>query len=544
VALGSVAQAVMSAAPCDVLVYRHAGTANYNRILVPVDGSPASQMAVRMGIIVANATAHCPVEAMHVLESGHPEFEGKARIAQSLENVPGSGIVKRSVVRGIDPGASIVSRAEDNHMIIMGFTQHNEFEKWLEGKGKSMRTVLDKSPGPVLLAVRSMESITRQQRTLRRIISWMRPRLTDIEQEQVVWDANSNAGTNLDYVVLMLVSATLASLGLLLNSGAVIIGAMLVAPLMAPMNAFGMGLATARLDLSRRAFFTVLVGVGIASGVGILTGLLVPNQTPTSEMMSRVSPTLLDAFVAVASGVVGSYATARKDIPAALAGVAIAAALVPPICTFGLQFAFGNFQWAFGAMLLFLTNMVSIMVVATAMFRYLGLNAQRRDLRYLAFVIFVAMALPAVMGVLFTRQRASQSRIIEREIRQMLSPVQIVGSEVSQVSPLTATVTVRSPNNVSAAAMRVIEQNIEGIIERDIRLQLIVEQIAMSPDDTESWEEEYTIESDQNLLTVQDGMFIPVGEDADAPEDVEESLAPVETEAASETEAATEDAEE
>ncbi|MEM6284330.1 MAG: DUF389 domain-containing protein, partial [Chloroflexota bacterium] len=477
------------------------------------------RMAVRTGIIIANASKHMPVEAIHVLPGGTPEFEGRARIAQTLEGVSGRGVVKQTITRGYNAGSALLSRTDEDELIIMGFAQHNDFEQWLYDRGKSTRDVLNKAPGPVMIAVRNMETVTPQQRVLRRAISWMRPRLTDIEQEQVVWDANSNAGANLDYVVLMLVAATLASLGLLLNSGAVIIGAMLVAPLMSPLTALGFGLATARIDLSQRALLTVLLGVAIASGVGVLTGFLVPLETPTPEMMSRVSPTLLDAFVALASGVVGSYATARKDIPAALAGVAIAAALVPPICTFGLQLAFGNYQWALGALLLFVTNMISIIVIATLMFRYLGMQSLRRDMRYVSLVIFALLLLPAVMLVLFTTQRASQNRIVEQEIRRLLSPVQIVGSEVSQLSPLTATVTVRSPNEVSPEAMGVIEEDIEGIIGRDIRLRLIVERIVLPPGDTERWTAENTdrIGDVDGLLAVRDGVVVP----ADAPADAE-----------------------
>ncbi|MEL6151340.1 MAG: universal stress protein, partial [Chloroflexota bacterium] len=213
VALGTVVQAVLSAAPCDVLVYRYSESPYFDRIVVPVDGTPPSRMAVRMGIIVANAHKHCPVEAIHVLPGGTPEFEGRARIAQTLEGVPGRGIVKQTVVRGYDAGSALLSRTDEDQLIIMGFAQHNDFEKWLYDRGKSTREVLNKAPGPVMIAVRNMETVTQQQRVLRRAISWLRPRLTDIEQEQVVWDANSNAGVNLDYVVLMLVSATLASLG-------------------------------------------------------------------------------------------------------------------------------------------------------------------------------------------------------------------------------------------------------------------------------------------------------------------------------------------
>src|SRR5690606_3546905 len=107
--------------------------------------------------------------------------------------------------------------------------------------------------------------------------------------------------------------------------------------------------------LMRRSAITLVFGIIVSIFVAIGAGLLSSLSSPTSEMLIRSNPTLLDALVAFASGVVGAYATARKDIPAALAGVAIAAALMPPLCTVGLGLALGNQALASGSMLLFIT---------------------------------------------------------------------------------------------------------------------------------------------------------------------------------------------
>lgn len=526
VVLGSVAQAVMSAAPCDVLVYRYSSSPSFDRIVVPVDGSQAARMAVRMGIIFANANKHCPVEAIHVQSGTVPTYEGRVRIEQTLEGIAGRGIVKPVVVNGRDPAAAILSRVDEQHLIIVGFTRRSDFERWIYDEDKNLRAVLDKAPGPVLLAVRSTEAVSQSQRLLRQVMSWLRPKLTDIEQEQITWDANTNAGIDLDYVVLMLVSATLASLGLLLDSAAVIIGAMLVAPLMSPLNAFGIGLSTARLDLTRRSFVTVVVGVVIASLVGLVMGLVVPLESPTDEMMSRVSPTLLDAFVALASGVVGSYATARKDIPAALAGVAIAAALVPPICTFGLQLAFGQPEWALGAMLLFLTNMICIIVIASIMFVWLGMHPDRLSLRrasYISLIIFVLLAFPATLTVLGTLQQADEAQEIEREIRVLFSPVDVANVELVSQSPLTVTATVRTPNDISTEAIVAAEAYLAERLEAEsVQLQLIVERLALSPAAETEWLERHRQQAGADaLLVIEDGEVVPMVPDIAVTEEAE-----------------------
>ncbi len=478
VEIGVVAQSVMSAAPCDVLVYRHSQSPEFSRIVVPVDGTAAARMAVRVGILFGNAYQGCPVEAIHVRSRNRSEPDARALMAHSIDELPGSGIVKRSLVTAHAIPDAILSRTDKDHLIIMGFTHRNDFQEWLEGSESKTRRILDAAPGPVLLAVRSTEAVTKGQRMRRRVLGWVRPQLTDVEQEQIVWTAQGNASLTLDYVVLLIVSATLASLGLLLNSAAVIIGAMLVAPLMAPLNAFAIGLSTAHFNIMRRAFITALAGFLIASVVGILIGVLVPSKVATTEMASRVSPTLLDAFVALASGVVGSYATARRDIPAALAGVAIAAALVPPICTFGLQVAFGNAAEGLGAALLFLTNIISIVVIATGMFVWLGLYPRRLDrssLRaYIPIVILVLMSLPMVVALLNTSQRAAEESRIETvagEVFAGLSP-----SDININGDNEVTVTIYMPYEMSTAAVAEAERRIEVGMEQDVTLRVVVQE--------------------------------------------------------------------
>lgn len=478
VEIGAVAQSVMSAAPCDVLVYRHSQSPAFSRIVVPVDGTPAARMAVRVGILFGNAYQGCPVEAVHVASRGRASDYGDAVLARSIDGLPGSGTVKRQLVTAHSVPDAILSRTDEDHLIIMGFTHRNDFQEWLDNDTSKMRRILDTAPGPVLLAVRSTEAVTAPQRMRRRVLGWVRPRLTDVEQEQIVWTAQGNAALSLDYVVLMVVSATLASLGLLLNSAAVIIGAMLVAPLMAPLNAFAIGLSTAHFNIMRRAFVTALAGFLIASVVGIGIGLLVPSKVATAEMASRVSPTLLDAFVALASGVVGSYATARRDIPAALAGVAIAAALVPPICTFGLQVAFGNAAAGLGAALLFLTNIISIVVIATGMFVWLGLYPRRLDrdslLAYVPIVIMVLMSLPMVVALLNTSQRAAEESRVETVAGAVfagLSPSDIDIDADNQV-----TVTIFTPYALSSAAVAEAERRMEAGMDQDVTLRVVVQQ--------------------------------------------------------------------
>jgi uncharacterized hydrophobic protein (TIGR00271 family) len=130
---------------------------------------------------------------------------------------------------------------------------------------------------------------------------------------------------------MMCLSTAIAALGLLINSPAVIIGAMVVAPLMTPLIAAGCALVRGDLSLFTKSIQAMLFGSLVALGVSLLVGALIPNDTLTVEMVSRGRPDILDLFVGLFAGAAAAYATARPKVMAALVGVAVAAALVPPI---------------------------------------------------------------------------------------------------------------------------------------------------------------------------------------------------------------------
>lgn len=227
----------------------------------------------------------------------------------------------------------------------------------------------------------------------------------------------------LDYVIMTLLSGIIATFGLLLDSAAVIIGAMLVAPLMNPLQAFGIGVVAGRARLAVRSVVTVMLGAVLITLFAVLCGWAVGVAAPTPEMLARGSPSLLDAVVALAAGMAGAYATARKDIPAALAGVAIAAALVPPISTIGLGLAAGRFGLAMGATLLFLVNVVCIAVVAAVTFQWLGLRPADRSRTERGQLALATASVGLLVGLLVVLVvvGARRVRVDERPIQDRLA---------------------------------------------------------------------------------------------------------------------------
>jgi uncharacterized hydrophobic protein (TIGR00271 family) len=184
---------------------------------------------------------------------------------------------------------------------------------------------------------------------------------------------------SLNYWLEILFSAGIAVFGLVLNSPAVIIGAMLISPLMGPIMASGLALAAGDLYLALKAAANLAVSVALAVAFSASIVYLLPFRSITAEVVARTNPNLLDLGVALFSGLAGSVAVSRSGAGygvTTLPGVAIAVALMPPLCTVGFGLGSGmNTRIMGGAGLLFLTNLVAIITSAFAVFVLLGMNS-------------------------------------------------------------------------------------------------------------------------------------------------------------------------
>lgn len=170
------------------------------------------------------------------------------------------------------------------------------------------------------------------------------------------------------FILLIPLATAIATLGLLQDSAAVVIGAMLVSPLLGPIMGVGFGLATLEPTLIKRSLLTLGAGMGAAIGIAMLLVWLSPIADVTGELSARTQPTLLDLGVAVVGGIAGVYAILRK-LSGVMVGVAIATALVPPLSTVGFGLVTGRLDMALGAGLLFLTNTLAIAFAATVVAR-------------------------------------------------------------------------------------------------------------------------------------------------------------------------------
>ncbi len=181
-----------------------------------------------------------------------------------------------------------------------------------------------------------------------------------------------DATWNLNYIILTISSCLIATFGLISNSTAVIIGAMLVAPLMLPLRALAFGALEGNFTLFKRAFWSILRATILSLIVSYMAGDAANIPQFGSEVLSRTQPNLVDLGIAVVAGGISSFAKVRKGVSDVLAGTAIAVALMPPLCVVGLALSQQQLSFAKGAFILYLTNLLGITLSCMMVFILAG----------------------------------------------------------------------------------------------------------------------------------------------------------------------------
>lgn len=223
---------------------------------------------------------------------------------------------------------------------------------------------------------------------------------------------------------ILMLAALIASIGLNLNSTAVIIGAMLISPLMSGIMTMGYSLAVRDLRLLRRAFIRFGTQVVISLVSSTMYFLITPLDAPTAEMIARTSPTIWDVLIALFGGIAGAIGNTREKKSNVIPGVAIATALMPPLCTAGYGLATAQASFFFGALYLFLINtlfislstMIVMLLLRVPYHRNLSEKQQKKINRVVA-AITVIVAVPSV----FFGASTVISSVMDKNISSFLS---------------------------------------------------------------------------------------------------------------------------
>ncbi|MGA9870477.1 MAG: TIGR00341 family protein [Rhodococcus sp. (in: high G+C Gram-positive bacteria)] len=220
-------------------------------------------------------------------------------------------------------------------------------------------------------------------------------------------DANAKRSA---FWMMLTLSGVIAVAGVVSDSTATVIGAMIVAPLSTPILGIGLGIATGKGALILRSSAYVAAGVVLVTVLGFVFAHVLPNPSnvlTNSQVLGRTSPTLMDLTAALATGLVGAIAITRRDVGDVLPGVAIAISLVPPLAVVGVCLGSESPAMALGAFVLFASNVVAMVITATVLLVAAGYGreaeraarAQRRAYAVLAAALFL-VALPMVVNSL------------------------------------------------------------------------------------------------------------------------------------------------
>jgi uncharacterized hydrophobic protein (TIGR00271 family) len=262
------------------------------------------------------------------------------------------------------------------------------------------QTVAAEAAVPTIIVRRRAGPVRTLVRQAQRWLAGIQGPITASAQVEAYREVRNGARAGADFYVLIALAAAIAALGLQMNSPAVIIGAMIIAPLMSAIFGVSMGVVQGDAQLLLRSISTTLRGTGLAIVIGALVSWIVPQDQITPEILGRTQPTLMDLSVALISGLAGAYAQCRRNVLGAVAGVAIAVALVPPLATIGIGLSIGSGSIAWGALLLFITNLSAITFAGSVVFLFFGFRPDPgRRIRVFARALVGVLVLLAAISV-------------------------------------------------------------------------------------------------------------------------------------------------
>ena len=267
----------------------------------------------------------------------------------------------------------IIAKSGQRDLVLIGTASLDALERLRQQHDVTGRKSL---PGDTAIAIirgPSVRGAVGIRGKLGRFFNWL-PQLQFEDRVSLFQQLKTGSAWNTDFILMLSLSAAIASFGLLQNSAAVIIGAMLVAPLMTPMIASALAIIQGNVLLAKESARSIMYGFITALAIGFFVGFLAPGDQLTDELLARGAPNILDYIIAFLSGCAAAYALARPGLIGAIAGVAMAAALVPPICTVGISFSGGEFSNGQGAAILFAANVVAVILGAVLVFKLMGIG--------------------------------------------------------------------------------------------------------------------------------------------------------------------------
>jgi uncharacterized hydrophobic protein (TIGR00271 family) len=255
------------------------------------------------------------------------------------------------------------------------------------------------------------------------------PTVSEDKVNLLYQELSYDASWNKNYIVCSISACLIASFGLISNSAAVIIGAMVVAPLMLPLRGLAFSACEGDFRLFRKALLSIIGATILALFLSSFLGFIITLPDPGSEILARTKPNLIDLGIAVTAGGMSGFAKIRKDVSDTLAGTAIAVALMPPLCVVGLCLSQGYYPYSWGAFLLYITNLLGITLACMFVFILAGYTRVNHALGWTSFLTAL-LVLP--LGTSFVN--LIQQQRLEAEInRKLINETITVGQGVQNI---------------------------------------------------------------------------------------------------------------
>ena len=257
----------------------------------------------------------------------------------------------------------------------------------------ALQTVVSSHPTAriIVIPVDATLPLPKQNIKVKKSTATSREALYDMVSKNAVLDSN--------FIVLVILSTLVAAIGLIKNNVAVVIGAMVIAPLLGPNLALGLGTALGDIDLMRKSLKTNLAGMSLAIGLSILLGLTWPFDINSQELLARTDVGLDSLALALASGAAAALSL-TTGLSSVLVGVMVAVALRPPAATFGLMLGHGQYQMAMGAALLLIANVVCVNLATKVVFMVKGISPRtwwQKEKARRAMIIYILVWLTGLV---------------------------------------------------------------------------------------------------------------------------------------------------
>jgi APA family basic amino acid/polyamine antiporter len=484
---GPILDPVIENAPCDVLLVKGDTLTTLETILVPTSGGPHAPIAAEIALKLARLYG-AQVTALYVCREGATAEErqhGLEMIAQTLRGLETDDLIKPKVITASGVVRGILAEAKRHDLMLLGASEESLFDRFIFGTVPER--IARRSSVPVMIAKRRAPLPRFWLRRVWSTIYGLFPTLKTEERSAVYRQIREEARVDIDFFVMISLAAIIATLGLLLNSPAVIIGGMLVAPLMSPIIGIALAISLGSIRLLRDAVESTIKGIFLAVVIALFLTSISPLAGVNEEILARIRPNLLDLVVALASGAAGAYAVSRKDVSAALPGVAIAAALVPPLGVIGIGLATNRPEVAGGGLLLFSTNLVAITLAGAIIFLLLGFRPARgvreraihlrRGLVVSVLLLFViSLPLAFILGkaVQATQEREVINRVLNQELSN-LEGVSLASFDFEhQGGAIVLTVTVYAAQEIQQETVGHLNNIITQAVGQPVTLRLTI----------------------------------------------------------------------